>query len=110
MAAVAVDGDGDGGGGGDSNNENDKAVKMAETAKTVKDVADDGERMVRERCLAMIELEWKRLLNVSDMRGKLSLWISLFTMTRYKIFILHYEYPMSPFSLHIYKGNERMGI
>jgi hypothetical protein len=45
---------------------------MAETAKTVKDVADDGERTVRERCLVMIELERKRLLNVSDMRGKLS--------------------------------------
>jgi hypothetical protein len=46
----------------------------------------------------------------SDMRGKLYLWISLFTMTRYRVFILHYEYPMSPFSLRIYKGNERMGI
>jgi hypothetical protein len=26
----------------------------------------------------VIELEWKHLLIVSDMRGKLSLWISLF--------------------------------
>jgi hypothetical protein len=26
----------------------------------------------------VIELEWKCLLSVSDMRGKLSLWISLF--------------------------------
>jgi hypothetical protein len=50
---------------------------MAETVKTVKDVADDGEWMVREQ-LVMIKLEWKHLLNVSDMRGKLSLWISLF--------------------------------
>jgi hypothetical protein len=46
----------------------------------------------------------------SDMRGKLYLWISLFTMTRYRVFILCYEYPTSPFSLHIYKGNEKMGI
>jgi hypothetical protein len=46
----------------------------------------------------------------SDMRGKLYLWISLLTTTRYRVFILRYEYPMSPFSLHIYKGNERMGI
>jgi hypothetical protein len=58
----------------------------------------------------VIELELKRLLSVSDMRGKLSLWISFFSMTRYRVFILHYEYPMSPFSLHIYKGNERIGI
>jgi hypothetical protein len=58
----------------------------------------------------VIELEQKRLLSVSDMRGKLSLWISLFTMTRYRVFILCYEYPTSPFSLCIYKGNERMGI
>jgi hypothetical protein len=28
----------------------------------------------------VIELEWKRLLSVSDMRGKLSLWISLFLL------------------------------
>jgi hypothetical protein len=46
----------------------------------------------------------------SDMRGKLYLWISLFSTTHYRVFILRYEYPMSPFSLHIYKGNERMGI
>jgi hypothetical protein len=39
------------------------------------------------------------------------LWISsLLTMTRYRVFILCYEYPMSLFSLRIYKGNERMGI
>jgi hypothetical protein len=60
----------------------------------------------------MIELERKHLRNVSDMRGN-CLWISLvFTMTRYRVFILCYEYPMSPFSLriYIYKGNERMGI
>jgi hypothetical protein len=31
-------------------------------------------------------------------------------MTCYRVFILCYEYPMSPFSLRIYKGNERMGI
>jgi hypothetical protein len=58
----------------------------------------------------VFELEWKRLLSVSDMKGTLSLWISLFTTTRYRVFILCYEYPMGPFSLHIYKGNERMGI
>jgi hypothetical protein len=47
----------------------------------------------------------------SDMRGKLYLWIfSFFTMTRYRVFILCYEYPTSPFSLCIYKGNEKMGI
>jgi hypothetical protein len=57
----------------------------------------------------VIELERKRLLSVSDMRGN-CLWISLFTMTQYRVFILCYEYPMSPFSLRIYKGNERMGI
>jgi hypothetical protein len=32
---------------------------------------------VKERCLMMIELERKRLRNVSDMRGN-CLWISLF--------------------------------
>jgi hypothetical protein len=57
-----------------------------------------------------IALKRERLQNVSDMRGKLSLWISLFTTTCYRVFILRYEYPMSPFSLRIYKGNERMGI
>jgi hypothetical protein len=45
----------------------------------------------------------------SDMRGN-CLWISLFTMTQYRVYILRHEYPMSLFSLHIYKGNERMGI
>jgi hypothetical protein len=54
----------------------------------------------------MIELEQKRLRNVSDMRGN-CFWISL---TRYRVFILCYEYPTSLFSLRIYKGNERMGI
>jgi hypothetical protein len=42
------------------------------------------------------------------MKGELSLWISLFTMTRYRVFILCYEYPTGLFSLHIYKGNENM--
>jgi hypothetical protein len=46
----------------------------------------------------------------SDMRGKLYLWISLSTTTRYRGFILCYEYPTSLFSLRIYKGNEKMGI
>jgi hypothetical protein len=46
----------------------------------------------------------------SYMRGKLYLWISLFTTTRYRVFILRYDYPTSPFSLRIYKGNEKMGI
>jgi hypothetical protein len=46
----------------------------------------------------------------SNMRGKLYLWISFFTTTRYRVFILRYEYPTSLFSLRIYKGNERMGI
>jgi hypothetical protein len=46
----------------------------------------------------------------SDMRGKLYLSGFFFTMTRYRVFILRYEYPMSSFSLHIYKGNEKMGI
>jgi hypothetical protein len=31
-------------------------------------------------------------------------------MTHYGVFILRYEYPTSPFSLRIYKGNEKMGI
>jgi hypothetical protein len=57
----------------------------------------------------MIELEQKRLLNVSDMRGIVSGFLS-FTTTQYRVFILCYEYPMSPFSLRTYKGNERMGI
>jgi hypothetical protein len=56
----------------------------------------------------MMELERKRLLNVSDMGGTVSGF--LFTTTRYRVFILCYEYPTSPFSLHIYKGNEKMGI
>jgi hypothetical protein len=43
------------------------------------------------------------------MRGTVC--ISLFfTRTQYRVFILQCEYPTSPFSLHIYKGNERMGI
>jgi hypothetical protein len=46
----------------------------------------------------------------SDMKGKLYLWIGFHIMTQYRAFILHYEYPMSPFYLRIYKGNERMGI
>jgi hypothetical protein len=44
------------------------------------------------------------------MRGELSLDFSFFTMTRYRVLILCYEYPMSLFFLCIYKGNERMGI
>jgi hypothetical protein len=39
---------------------------------------------VKEQCLMLFELEWKRLRNVSDMRGN-CLWISLFTMTRYRV-------------------------
>jgi hypothetical protein len=47
----------------------------------------------------------------SDMREELYLSLdSFFTMTRYRVFILCYEYPTSPFSLCIYKGNEKMGI
>jgi hypothetical protein len=57
----------------------------------------------------MMELEQKRLLNVSDMRGTVSGFL-FFTMTQYRVFILHYEYPMRPFSLHIYKRNKKMGI
>jgi hypothetical protein len=45
-----------------------------------------------------------------DMRGKLYLWVSFSTTTRYRGFILCYEYPTSLFSLRIYKGNEKMGI
>jgi hypothetical protein len=46
----------------------------------------------------------------SDIKGKLYLSLVFSTMTCYRVFILCYEYPMSPFSLHIYKGNEKMGI
>jgi hypothetical protein len=47
----------------------------------------------------------------SDIKGKLYLSLgSFFTTTCYRVFILRYEYPTSPFSLHIYKGNEKMGI
>jgi hypothetical protein len=46
----------------------------------------------------------------SDIKGKLYLSLVLFTTTHYRVFILRYEYPMSPFSLRIYKGNEKMGI
>jgi hypothetical protein len=46
----------------------------------------------------------------SDMREKLYSWIFFFTMTCYRVFILCYEYPTSPFSLRIYKGNEEIGI
>jgi hypothetical protein len=28
----------------------------------------------------------------------------------YRVFILWYEYPMRPLSIHMYKGNVRMGI
>jgi hypothetical protein len=57
-----------------------------------------------------IALKQEHLQNVSDMRGRLYLWISLFTTTQYRVFILCYEYPTSLFSLCIYKGNERIGI
>jgi hypothetical protein len=40
----------------------------------------------------------------SDMRGKLYLWISLSTTTQYRVFILCYEYSMSPFSTKKMKG------
>jgi hypothetical protein len=43
------------------------------------------------------------------MRGTVSGFL-FFTRTRYRVFILRYRYPMRPFSLCIYKGNERMGI
>jgi hypothetical protein len=46
----------------------------------------------------------------SDIKGKLYLSLVFFTTTRYRVFILRYEYPTSPFSLRIYKGNEKMGI
>jgi hypothetical protein len=36
----------------------------------------------------MMELEWKRLLNVSDMRGTVSGFSLFFTRTRYRVFIL----------------------
>jgi hypothetical protein len=48
---------------------------------------------VKEQCLMKIALKQEHLQNVSDMRGKLYLWISLFTMTQYRVFILYYEYP-----------------
>jgi hypothetical protein len=57
----------------------------------------------------VMELERKRLLDVSDMRGTVSKFL-FFTMTRYRVFILCYEYPIRLFSLRIYKGNEKMGI
>jgi hypothetical protein len=44
------------------------------------------------------------------MKGELCLDFSFFPMTQYRVFILCYEYPTSPFSLRIYKGNEKMGI
>jgi hypothetical protein len=77
--------------------------------ETVREAADNGNGWLRERCLMMMELEQKQLLNVSDIRGTVSGFL-FFTMTQYRVFILCYEYPTSPFSLHIYKGNERMGI
>jgi hypothetical protein len=43
----------------------------------------------------------------SDMRGNLYLSGFFFTTTRYRVFILHYEYPTSLFSLCIYKGMKR---
>jgi hypothetical protein len=42
--------------------------------------------------------------------GELSLDFTFFTTTWYRVFILCYEYPTSPLSLCIYKGNKRMGI
>jgi hypothetical protein len=56
-------------------------MRMTETAETVREVAEMAqieqirwirERMVRERCLTMMDLERKRLLKVSDMRGTVS--------------------------------------
>jgi hypothetical protein len=43
------------------------------------------------------------------MRGKTVSLDFFCTTTRYRVLILHYEYTMSPFSLHIYKGNEGNG-
>jgi hypothetical protein len=59
----------------------------------------------------MICTEAEASVECSDMRGKLYLSLdSFFTTTRYRVFRLRYEYPTSPFSLRIYKGNEKMGI
>jgi hypothetical protein len=66
--------------------------------------------MVKKQCLMMIECRAEVLQDVSDMRGKTVSLDFSFTTTHYKVFILRYEYPMSPFSLRIYKGNEKMGI
>jgi hypothetical protein len=44
------------------------------------------------------------------MRGTVSGFSLFFTRTQYRVFILQYEYPMRLFYLHIYKGNERIGI
>jgi hypothetical protein len=33
-----------------------------------------------------------------------------FSMALYRVFILQYEYPTRPLSIHMYKGNMRMGI
>jgi hypothetical protein len=66
---------------------------------------DDDGRVSDDDCT-----EAEASAECSDMRGKLYLFLDFFTMTRYRVFILRYEYPTSPFSLHIYKGNEKMGI
>jgi hypothetical protein len=58
----------------------------------------------------MICTEAEASAECSDMRGKLYLSLFSFTTTRYRVFILRYEYPTSPFSLRIYKGNKKMGI
>jgi hypothetical protein len=99
-------GGGDGGGDGDDSNGDNESSKMVRMVETVWIIG----WMVREWCLMMLLFKWKCLWNVSNMRGKLSLWISLFTRAIYRVFILWCEYPMGLFPFCAYKGNEKMSI
>jgi hypothetical protein len=63
---------------------------------------------MKEWCWQWWKWEQMLLWKISAMKATVS--VVFFTRTQYRVFILWYEDPMRPFSLHIYTGNERMGI
>jgi hypothetical protein len=64
----------------------------------------------KETMLAAVKLETKVTAEDICYEGNYLCCCVFFTRTRYRIFILLCGYPTRLFSLHIHKGNERMGI
>jgi hypothetical protein len=119
MAEAVISGSGDrdrgrgrgrGGGGGSDDGNSGNRDNSDGSSRTSMDWEVEQIRGMdsEEMMLAMVELGMG-VKKISDMRGTVSVFL-FFTRTQYRDFILWYEYPMRPFSLHIYKGNERMGI